>query len=52
MARFLKIVLSSRIGTFLTQNNQRTRIPRWLGRENEELVARTRICCGWLSSLP
>ena len=46
MARFKKkIVVSSRIGNFLTQNNQKTRIPRWLGRENEENVA-TRNCCG------
>ena len=45
-----EIVLSSRIGNFLSQNNRRTRIPRWLGRENEENVARTRNCCGWPSS--
>ena len=42
-----KIVLSSRIRNFKTQNNRRTRISRWLGRENEENVARTRNCCGW-----
>ena len=24
----------------------------WLGRENEENVARTRNCCGWPSSPP
>ena len=47
---FKKIVLSSRIGNFSTQNNRRTRIPRWLGRENEENVARTRNWCGWPSS--
>ena len=28
------------------------RISRWLGRENEENVARTRNCCGWPSSPP
>jgi len=33
VARFLKIVLSSRIGNSLIQKNQRTRITRWLGRE-------------------
>ena len=49
VARFLKIVLSSRIG-ILSQNNRRTRIPRWLGQENEENVARTRNCCGCSSS--
>ena len=27
-----------------------TRILRWLGRENEENVARMRNCCGWPSS--
>jgi len=47
---FQKIVLSSIIGNVLTQNNRRKRIPRWLGRENEENVARTRNCCGWPSS--
>ena len=40
---FLKIVLSSRIINFKTHNNQRTRVLRWLGRENEENVARTKI---------
>jgi len=34
------------------ETNRRTRIPRWLGRENEEYVARTRNCCGWPSSPP
>ena len=29
-----------------------TRISRWLGRENEENMARTRNCCGWPSSVP
>ena len=33
MAIFKKIVLSSRIGNFLAEDNRRTRIPRWLGRE-------------------
>jgi len=47
-----KIVLSSRIGNYLTQNNQRRRIPRWLEWENEENVARTRSWCGWPSSPP
>ena len=28
----------------------RTRILRWLGRKNQENVARTRNCCGWPSS--
>ena len=30
----------------LKDNIGRTRISRWLGRENEENVARTRNCCG------
>ena len=34
----------------LKDNIGRTRISRWLGRENEENVARTRNCCGWPSS--
>ena len=34
----------------LKHNNRRTRIPRWLGRENEENVARTRNWCGGPSS--
>ena len=29
---------------------RRTRISRWLGRENKENVARTTNCCGWPSS--
>ena len=31
-------------------SNRRTRIPNWLGRENEENVVRTRYFCGWPSS--
>ena len=37
---FEKIVISSRIRNFKTHNNLRTSILRWLGRENEENVAR------------
>ena len=47
-----KIVLSSRIGNFKTHKNRRTRIPRWLGQENEENVARTKNCSGWPFSPP
>ena len=45
-----KIVLSLRIGNFNIHNNWRTRIPRWLGRTNEENVVQTRNCCGCPSS--
>ena len=38
---FTKIVLSGKI-RHLKNNIERTRISRWLGRENEENVARTR----------
>ena len=44
---FCKIVLSARIKNFKTHNYRKTRIPRWLGLENEEDVAWTRNCCGW-----
>ena len=47
---FKKIVLSLIIGNFLTQNNRKTRIPRWFGRENEENVVRSRDWCGMPSS--
>ena len=41
--RFLKNIL-----IFKEKNTfERTRISRWLGRENEENVARIRNCCGW-----
>jgi len=50
LGQIKKIVSSSIIGDFKTHNNRRTRIPRWLGLENEENVARTRNCCGGPSS--
>ena len=49
MVRFLKNNFIFKYWKLLTQNNRRTRIPRWLVRENEEYVARTRNCCGWPS---
>ena len=45
--RFLKVVLSLRIGNVKSHNNRRTRIPMCLGRENWENVAWTRNWCGW-----
>ena len=36
----------------LKNNIGRTKISRWLGRENEENLARNRNCCGWPTSPP
>ena len=47
---FKKNSFISRIRKLKTHNNQRTRILRWLGLENEENEVRTRNCCGWPSS--
>ena len=38
------------VETLKKNNIGRTRILRWVGRENEENVARTRNCCGGPSS--
>ena len=46
-----KIVLSWRI-RHKNNNIVRTRISRWLGRENEKNVARNRNGCGWPSYPP
>ena len=39
----------SPLGPSKQNNIGRTRISRWLGRENKENVARTKNCCGWPS---
>ena len=43
------MVLSWRIEHLKKDNIRRTKISRWLGRENEENVAWTRNCRGWPS---
>ena len=50
VARFLENSFSLENKTLEKDNIGRTRISRWLGRENEEKVAWTRNCCGWPSS--
>ena len=45
---FQKIFVSGKVG-HLTQYYWNW-ISRWLGRENEENVAKTRYCCNWPSS--
>jgi len=47
VARFLK---NSFMFENWKHNNRKTKIPRWLGRENGKNVARTRNCCGLPSS--
>ena len=47
LTRFLKKIYLG--GLYTKKNSIRTRISRWLGRENEENVAQTRNCCGNLS---
>ena len=47
-----EIVMSARNGNIKTHNNRRTKIPKWLGQENEEIKTRTRNCCGWPSFPP
>ena len=51
-ARFSKIICICKGWTFKKDIIGRTSILRWLWRENEENVARTRNCCGWPSYPP
>ena len=44
LARFSKTILICKDWIFKKNNIERTRISRWLGRENKENVARTRNC--------
>ena len=48
--RFSKNIFIFKDWTIKKNIFQRTRILRWLGRENEENLARTRNCSGWPSS--
>ena len=50
VTRFFKNSFLWENQTHKKNNIERTRISRWLGRENLENVARTINCCGWPSS--